>query len=164
VVLDTGLESSDRRTFLLGASAVATLACLLNQPAAAQQVTAVQSARITWEEAMRALIGDAKVADGRIKIETPELAENGNVVPFNVIVESPMSATDYVKAVHVFATANPRPDIASFYFTPESAKAQVSSRMRLASSQHVVVVAEMSGGQHFMGRRLVKVTIGGCGG
>jgi sulfur-oxidizing protein SoxY len=113
---------------------------------------------------MEGLVGSSEADANRVSIELPEIAENGNTVPFSVAVESPMTDEDHVKAVHVFATGNPRPDIGSFMFTPANGVADASSRMRLGRTQDIVAVAEMSNGQVFMATQTVKVTIGGCGG
>ncbi len=109
-------------------------------------------------------IGNAKPITGRVSIELPQIAENGNTVPLSIEVASPMTEADYVKAVHVFAEKNPLPNVASFHFTPRSGKARVSTRMRLLKTQNVVAVAEMSDGSIYMAKTQVKVTIGGCGG
>jgi sulfur-oxidizing protein SoxY len=109
-------------------------------------------------------IGAKTPATGRIKLTMPEIAENGNNVPVSVVVESPMTDQDYVKAVHVIAEANPLPETASFYFTPDNGRAKIATRMRLSTTQHVWAVAEMSDGSVFMDKAEVKVTIGGCGG
>ncbi len=109
-------------------------------------------------------IGSAKPITGRISIELPQIAENGNTVPLSIEVASPMTEADYVKAVHVFAEKNPLPNVASFHFTPRSGKARVSTRMRLLKTQNVVAVAQMSDGSTYMAKTQVKVTIGGCGG
>jgi len=85
-------------------------------------------------------------------------------VPFTLAVDSPMTDASHVKAVHVFASGNPQVGVASYNFTPASGKASVSSRMRLARTQDVVVVAELSDGKFLLAKRNVKVTIGGCGG
>ena len=110
------------------------------------------------------LYGDKTFASGKIKLDVPEIAENGLVVPINIEVESPMTAADYVKAVHVFAEGNPLPGVVSYRFTPECGKAAASTRMRLAQTQNIVGVAEMSNGELYMTTAQVKVTIGGCGG
>jgi sulfur-oxidizing protein SoxY len=117
-----------------------------------------------WQEALKKIMGDAKAIEGKLLIDMPEIAENGNTVPFSLSVESPMSAQSYVKAMHILATANPQPGVATFRFTPLSGKAAVSSRMRLARSQDVIGVAEVSDGTFLIAKRNVKVTIGGCGG
>ena len=108
--------------------------------------------------------GDRPMEESRIKLDMPQIAENGLVVPMSVTVESPMTVDDYVKAVHFFADGNPAPSVASFYFTPAGGKAVASSRMRLAKSQSVIAVAEMSGGTLHTTSAKVKVTVGGCGG
>ena len=109
-------------------------------------------------------IGGAATMDGRISLELPQIAENGNTVPIAFEVDSPMTEGDYVKAVHIFAEKNPLPDVASFYFTPRSGKARASTRMRMLKTQNIVAVAEMSDGSVYMTKTEVKVTIGGCGG
>ena len=152
------VEIVGRRDFLVGAAALATLSALLTRPTAAQDRPA------TLDEALKKIMGDAKPADGKINLELPEIAENGNTVPFTLSVDSPMTETNYVKSMHIFAGGNPQVDVASFNFTPESGKAAASSRMRLAKTQDVVVVAELSDGKFLLGKRTVKVTIGGCGG
>lgn len=107
--------------------------------------------------------GDA-AESGRVTLEMPEIAENGNTVPLTVSVDSPMSSADYVKRVMVVADANPRPGVATFHFTPKSGVAEASTRMRLAKTQNVIAIAEMSDGTFHMAKTTVKVTIGGCGG
>lgn len=113
---------------------------------------------------IKKLYGDKKLESGKIKLDVPEIAENGLVVPVTVDVESPMTEQDYVKAVHVFADGNPLPGIVSYRFTPACGKASASTRMRLAQTQNVVCIAEMSNGNLHMAKANVKVTIGGCGG
>lgn len=116
------------------------------------------------EEAIAEVAGDKTLKEGRIDLNLPEIAENGSTVPLQVEVDSPMTESDYVKAVHVFAEGNPRPDVATFRFTPANGRAFASTRMRLAQTQDVVAVAEMSDGSMYTARQTVKVTIGGCGG
>ncbi len=110
------------------------------------------------------LYADKKMESGKIKLDVPEIAENGLVVPVNVEVESPMTDTDYVKAVHIFADGNPLPGVVTYRFTPACGKASASTRMRLAQTQNIVCVAEMSNGTLYTTKSNVKVTIGGCGG
>ncbi len=116
------------------------------------------------DEAVMKLIGDKKPAEGKITLELPQIAENGNTVPVGVSVDSPMTADNYVKTVHLFADGNPAPDVASLHFTPMSGKASAATRIRLAGTQNIVAVAEMSDGSVFRAQQEVKVTIGGCGG
>lgn len=116
------------------------------------------------EAEIKKLYGDKKVEAGKIKLDVPQIAENGLVVPINIEVESPMTAADHVKSVHVFADGNPLPGIVSYMFTPESGRAAASARMRLAQTQNIICVAEMADGKIFTAKSEVKVTIGGCGG
>ena len=118
-------------------------------------------------EAARALLGDlvrGKPEPGRVTLRVPEVAENGNTVPVTVSVESPMTETDYVEAIHIVADGNPAPGVASITFTPLSGKAEAQLRIRLAQTQSVTAVARMSDGSLWSASREVKVTIGGCGG
>lgn len=110
------------------------------------------------------LFGDRAIKDGGIEIDMQEIAENGNMVPFAVSVESPMTEDNYVKSIHMFAEGNPNPNMAVFHFTPASGVAKAKSRMRLAKTQKIVAIAEMSDGTLVRGSREIKVTIGGCGG
>jgi len=147
----------DRRELAIGAVTALAVALMPRQASA-------QDAAQAWEQAVKAVLGDAKPADGKVTIEMPEIAENGNTVPFTLSVESPMTEKDHVKALHLIATANPQPGVATFRLTPLSGKATVSSRMRLARTQDVIGIAELSDGRFLMSKRSVKVTIGGCGG
>lgn len=114
--------------------------------------------------AIEKVIGNKTANEGRVNITLPEIAENGGVVPMKVAVESPMTAGDHVKAVHLFADGNPLPEIANYHFGPHNGKADFALRIRLAKTQKIVAVAEMSDGRVFIARREVKVTLGGCGG
>jgi sulfur-oxidizing protein SoxY len=105
-----------------------------------------------------------KALPGRITIGLPEIAENGNSVPLSVVVDSPMTTEDHVTEVLLIAERNPRPVIATFRFTPMMGRAQASTRIRLAATQNVTVLAKTSRGGLLIGQRSVKVTIGGCGG
>lgn len=102
--------------------------------------------------------------EGKIKLDLPGIAENGLVVPINIDEDSPMTGTDFVRSVHVFADGNPLPQVVTYKSTPESGKASASTRMRLAQTQTVIAVAEMSNGAFYSAKAQVKVAIGGCGG
>ena len=108
--------------------------------------------------------GGKAAADGRVTLDLPEIAENGNTVPVTVSVESPMSEQSHVTAVLLVADGNPRGGIATFHFSPASGVATANTRIRLATTQNVIAVAKMNDGSFFTGRKQVKVTIGGCGG
>ncbi len=118
----------------------------------------------TAEDRIKEFTGGAELKDGRVSLTTPEIAENGNTVPVEVSVESPMTAEDHVAEVMILATGNPRPGVATFKFTDMSGEALASTRIRLAKTQDVIAVAKMSDGSFYQTRNTVKVTIGGCGG
>jgi sulfur-oxidizing protein SoxY len=117
-----------------------------------------------FEEALQTILGDAEPLAGEpLTVELPELAENGNVVPFTLAVDSPMTGADYVRTLYLLSTANPQAVVAKFHLVPATGKASVSGRMRLAKTQDVVAIAELSTGQLLVAARKVEVTIGGCG-
>ncbi|WP_099866092.1 thiosulfate oxidation carrier protein SoxY [Pararhizobium haloflavum] len=127
----------------------------------------ISPARATPEatqEAIDAFTGGAKPETGRITLDAPEIAENGNTVPISVSVESDMTEESYVEEVSLFAEGNPEAHVATFKFSPMSGSADATTRIRLASSQNVIAVAKMNDGSVFMDTKEVKVTIGGCGG
>jgi sulfur-oxidizing protein SoxY len=113
---------------------------------------------------IKELTGGKNMQEGRITIKLPHVAENGNTVPVTVTVDSPMTEKDHVTSIHLLAEKNPAPDIASFHLTPMSGEAKVATRVRLAKTQNVIAVAQMSDGSIYTGKKQIKVTIGGCGG
>jgi sulfur-oxidizing protein SoxY len=147
-----------RRRILVGAAGIGA-AALLSQFAARGAGATPEAAKALLQTLAT---GDHK--EGRVAIRAPEIAENGNAVPITVAVDSPMTAQDYVKAIHVVADGNPNPGVASFAFTPLAGKAEVQLRVRMASTQKIVALAEMNDGSLWTMAREVKVTIGGCGG
>lgn len=138
----------------MAAAAVAGLAATMPFPALATPAEA--------DDFAKKLLGNAQPKEGRVKLILKDVAESGSAEPITVAVDSPMSAADHVKAIHVVADGNPYPGVASWYFTPRSGKAEVSFRMRLAKTQVVRVYAVMSDGQVFVARQETKVTVGGC--
>lgn len=108
--------------------------------------------------------GGKAASEGKISLDLPEIAENGNTVPISLTVDSPMTKDNYVKRVVVVADGNPRGGVATFHFSPASGVAEASTRMRLAKTQNVIAIAEMSDGSFYKASKQVKVTVGGCGG
>lgn len=153
-----------RRTVLAGSLATASAWTLAAPVRAGVLAEAVDSARSpAFEAALAKILAGRTPEDGKIRLELPEFAENGNTVPYKIEADSPMTADDYVKSLHLLSTGNPQAAVASFHLTPLSGKAAVSGRMRLARSQDVVVLAETSTGALLIGTIAIKVTIGGCG-
>ena len=142
---------------LTGAGALAAAGAGLFPSTAAADKTSM-------EAAIRKKTGGGATKSGRISLDLPQIAENGNTVPISIEIDSPMTDGDYVKVVHVFAEANPRPNVVSIYFRPVNGVAKASTRMRMIKSQNIVAIAEMSDGSLYRESVAVKVTIGGCGG
>jgi sulfur-oxidizing protein SoxY len=115
-------------------------------------------------DAIAKFTGGKTAEAGKITIELPEIAENGNTVPLSVSVDAPMTDADHVTEVLVVADGNPLPGMVTFHFSPMSGKAEASTRVRLATTQNIIAVAKTSTGKLYTARKLVKVTIGGCGG
>jgi sulfur-oxidizing protein SoxY len=155
-------KALDRRTFILTASAAAILLARIDRlRAAGPEAAAAKSSEFT--SAFEALVGKSAPESEGLSLDLPDSVENGDYVPVALAVDSPMTAENYVKAVHILSTANPRAAVATFRFTLLSGKAQVTSRMRLAKTQDVVAVAELSDGRILVTRRKVSVKVGGCG-
>jgi len=149
---------ASRREFLLiagGATAGLGLASVLAVRPAAATPAAMQ-------DAIRKVVGPARVNPGRVKLDVPPLVENGNTVPLAVSVESPMTEADHVRALHVFTEKNPQPDVVSFRFGPRAGRAHVATRVRLADTQTVVAIAELSDGSFWSASVDVVVTLAAC--
>ena len=118
--------------------------------------------RPTLDEAIRSFTGGAGVREGRVKFEISPLVENGNAVALSLSVESPMTEADHVKAIHVFTEKNPQPYVVTFRLGPRAGKAHIQTRMRLADTQIVLAIAEMSDGSFFSDEADVVVTLAAC--
>ena len=147
---------SRRQAVLLGASA--TL-CLTVAPVAPTWATPAEA-----DAEIAKFTGGKPVTEGKITIDLPEIAENGNTVPLSIVVDSPMTADNYISDILVVADGNPRPGIATFHLTPASGRATAATRIRLQTTENIIVVAKTNDGKFFTDRKQVKVTIGGCGG
>jgi sulfur-oxidizing protein SoxY len=126
----------------------------------------VRPASATPEEvaaALRELFGDRPITPGKIALELPRLAENGAVVPVTVTVDSPMTAQDYVKSIHLFAEKNPQPRILDVQLGPHNGRARVASRIRIADSQQIHAFAVLSDGTLWSTAVQIEVTVTGCG-
>lgn len=112
--------------------------------------------------AIRDLVGSGRVEEGGIVLRVPVTAENGGQVPITIVVDSPQTAAEHVTAIHIFATRNPTPGVASFRLAPTLARAELQTRIRLAENQAVVVVAQMSDGRLRRVSADIRVATGGC--
>ena len=114
------------------------------------------------DEAIQKIIGGAAVKEGKVTLTIPPLVENGNLVVLKVRVDSPMTANDYVKTIHVIAEGNPLPNIFTVYLSPRSGTANITTRVRLADSQTVWAIAQMSNGSFWKGSAETLVTLSAC--
>jgi sulfur-oxidizing protein SoxY len=114
------------------------------------------------QDAVRNVIGAAALHSGKVTLDLPPLVENGNTVSMVVSVQSPMTPEDYVKAIHVFNEKNPQPQIINAYLGWRAGRASISTRIRLADSQKVVAIAEMSDGTFWSASFDVIVTLAAC--
>lgn len=149
------LNVTRRDSFIAGGLAVAGAAIIMRRPAAANTPGQM-------ENAIRSIIGEAQVKEGRVTLDLPPLVENGNVVAMSVIVDSPMTKDNHVKAIHVFNEKNPQANVISMTLGPRAGRAQVSTRIRLAASQKLTAIAEMSDGTYWSDTQEVIVTLAAC--
>lgn len=138
------MDFTRRETLALGGAAALTFVLPFRANAAA-------------DDAIAEFTGGAALADAGVELTAPEIAENGNTVPISV---SAPGAT----AIMVLAAGNPTPGVATFNFGPLAASQSASTRMRLAGTQDVIVIAQLADGSFARSAKTVKVTIGGCGG
>jgi sulfur-oxidizing protein SoxY len=141
----------DRRYFLAGTAAIIVV------PFGTASATPEAMA-----EAIRKVVGNAAATEGRVKLDLPPLIENGNTVPLVVSVESPMTAADHVKAIHVFNEKNSQSNVFSARLSPLSGKAVVGTRIKLGDSQKIVAIAETSDGKFHSASAEVIVTLAAC--
>ena len=151
-------RAASRREFLKAAGAAAAgfgMATVVTvRPASATPAE--------MQEAIRSIIGSARVTPGKVRLELPPLIENGNAVPLTITVDSPMTETEHVRAVHVFTEKNPQPYVVSFHLGPRAGRARVSTRMRLADSQNVLAICELSDGSFWSDSAGIVVTLAAC--
>jgi sulfur-oxidizing protein SoxY len=147
-----------RRRFLVETAAIAGVTSL----ALAQGAEPAAATPASMRAAIRKVVGEAPLNRGKVKIDVPALIENGNAVPLTVSCESPMTQSDHVKAIHVFTEKNPQPNVISLQLGPRAGRATMSTRIRLADTQKVVAVAQMSDGSFWSDDVEVVVTLAAC--
>jgi sulfur-oxidizing protein SoxY len=148
---------TSRRRFLglLGLAAAA--------PAAGQLPPNIQAQRsAALEEAIRKVTGGATVRPGKVRLDLPPLIDNGNTVPLSVVVDSPMTAADHVKAIHVFTEKNPQPYVMNAHLGPRAGRARLDTRARIADTGRVIAIAQLSDGSFWSDTVSVVVTLSAC--
>ena len=144
---------SRRRRQVLAAGAGLAAAVLVRPVAATPDELAA---------AIAAFAGGAPVRPGKVTLAVAALVDNGNTVPVTVSVESPMTPADHVAAIALFNERNPERDVARFRLTPRAGRASVSTRIRLATSQQLVAVAQLSDGTYWSQSAEVVVVLAAC--
>ena len=155
---DDDVLQRTRRRFLVETAAVAGIAGI-GLPLRTDSAAATPASMHT---AITKIVGEAPLNKGRVKIDVPALIENGNAVPLTVSCESPMTQEDHVKAIHVFTEKNPQPNVIGARLGPRGGRASFSTRIRLADTQKVVAVAQMSDGSFWTDEVEVVVTLAAC--
>jgi sulfur-oxidizing protein SoxY len=151
-----GRLQSRRAVLARGTAALALPAAVILLP------STIAAAPAEMRAAIRGVTAGAEPKPGRVQIEVPPLSENGNTVPITVTVESPMTAVDHVKAIHLFNDKNPQPNVISAWFGPRAGQAMLQTRARLSDTQTIVAVAQMSDGSFWTASANVIVTLGAC--
>ena len=147
-----------RRQFLaLAGGAFASGAAQAQLP---PNIASVRKAALA--DAVRKVTGGAWVRPGRVKLDVPPLIDNGNTVPVAVKVDSPMSAADHVKAIHLFTEKNPQPYIITAHLGPRAGRAALTTRVRIADTGAVTAIAQMSDGSFWSDSVEVVVTLSAC--
>jgi sulfur-oxidizing protein SoxY len=114
------------------------------------------------QAAIKEVVGDKTLREGKVVLDIPSLIENGNAVPLTVTVDSPMTADDRIKAIHVFNEKNPQPYVYNAWLGPNVAKAEIATRIKLGDSQRIVAIAETSKGEFWTASADVVVTLAAC--
>ena len=114
------------------------------------------------DAAIKAFTQGAAIRTGRVKLDISPIVDNGNSVPVTISVESPMTAADHVKTIAMFNEKNPQRDVVRVQLGPRSGKASVSTRIRLANSQKLVALAQLSDGTWWSHSVEVLVTLAAC--
>ena len=107
-------------------------------------------------------LGDRTPRRERVRMELPRIADNGFVVPLRLTVSGPFAPGPYVRTIRLFSEMNPVPEMATFEFPQPLERVEIDTRIRLAGTQNIVTVAEMTDGKLYLAAAEVIVTLAGC--
>jgi sulfur-oxidizing protein SoxY len=113
-------------------------------------------------EAFNKFLGGRRAQTGRLVLDIPRIADNGNVVPLHIVMPGPFPPGAEVKTIHLFSEKNPVPQMAVFHFPQPVAKVEIESRIRLAGSQRLAAVATLADGSLYYATADVTVTVSAC--
>jgi sulfur-oxidizing protein SoxY len=108
-------------------------------------------------DAIKSLYGKTAEASDKVKLDAPEIAENGAVVPISV-----SSTLADVTSISILVSENPNA-LAASYKIPAGTLPSVANRLKMAKTTNVIAIVE-AGGKLYSASKEVKVTVGGCGG
>jgi sulfur-oxidizing protein SoxY len=143
---------TSRREFLIAAGGLGL----------ASVATPARATPAAMQEAIRKVVGQAPIRVGKVKLDVPPLIDNGNAVALSVTVESPMTPADHVRAIHVFTERNPQPNVIGVRLGPRAGRARFATRVRLADTQTVIAIAQLSDGSFWSDSAEVVVTLSAC--
>jgi len=147
------IEAPDRRTILLLAAGAA---------AATMAPGTARAEAGDMEAAVKAFAGGRPITPGKVKIDISPLVENGNSASMGVWVDHPQTEAAHVRRIAVFNEKNPSPEVAVFHLNGRSGASRVDTRIRLATTQKLVAVAELSDGSLWSDQADVIITIAAC--
>lgn len=148
-----GVELRARRRVLQGAGALAIVTYL---PARAADDG------LPTIPAMAAYLAGRVPRLERLRLDLPRLADNGLAVPVRIVVAGPFAPGPFVRSIRLFSETNPVPDMAVFDFPLPLERIDIDSRIRLAGTQQIVAIAEMTDGRLYAAAMEVVVTLAGC--
>ena len=160
---------SPRRAFLRSCAAAAAGLVASGTLLKAEQLLAAtgpEDPEVPNEEVARILdkiSGGRRIRKGHVSLDMPLVAEDGRVVPVIIETDLPMTAQDYVKAVHLIVDHNPDPHLAAFHLTAALGQMSISTRIKMKRTTWVRAVLQTSTGDVWAGYARVLVTLNGCG-
>lgn len=163
------LKDSPRRAFLRSCAAAAVGLVASGTLSRAEQVLAAtgpEDPDVPNEEVARILreISDGRpIRRGHVSLDMPLVAEDGRVVPVIIETDLPMTAENYVKAVHLIVDHNPDPHLAAFHLTEALGRVSISTRIKMKRTTWVRAILQTSNGDVWAGYTRVLVTLNGCG-
>ncbi len=153
-----------RRDFFKKLGTAAAVTAVLPSMSFAGSAKPTGPNKMDYDTAVKTITGGKTPKPSKkVKLKVPEIAENGAVVPVTVTVDSPMTESNYVKAIHILTGKNSNARCIDVYLTPANGKAMFATRIKLGGTQNVTALVELSNGEFLTASQSVKVTIGGCG-
>lgn len=152
---ETSAKSLTRRELFLTSIAACTTAATISSANANEDADDMPAL-------IKRLTGKTPTESDRLHLKMPGTFPNGSTVPLSLAIDSPMTENDHVRYIRVVAPRNPLIEVATFHFAPQRSQPRVSTRIRLAMPQYVLVFAELNDGTLLMTKTWVEVATNGC--